>query len=79
MLEERQQHTAVVEVALPSLKVTVIDGDSLTANAWDPTSGDLILSGSDGVRRVYRRFGSAWQTVAEAAEQTRLRSRSSRT
>jgi dipeptidyl aminopeptidase/acylaminoacyl peptidase len=71
VLEERQQHTAVVEVALPSLKVTVIDGDSLTANAWDPTSGDLILSGSDGVRRVYRRFGSAWQTVAEAAEQTR--------
>jgi dipeptidyl aminopeptidase/acylaminoacyl peptidase len=64
--EERENHTSVVEVFLPSRKMTIIDGDSLTATAWNPTTGVLIVSGSSGVRHMYRRSGSAWHAIDEA-------------
>lgn len=74
--EEREKRTSVVEVVLPSQKMMVIDGDSLKATAWNPASGTLVVSGSGGVRRVYRRNGGEWQTIA-GAEATDQRHRSS--
>lgn len=62
--EAREAHTAVVEVALPSRKTTVIDSDPGTATAWNPASGNLVVSGRGGVRRVYHRSGNVWHAVA---------------
>lgn len=61
--EERENHTAVVEIALPSRKLTIVDGEALTATAWNPKTAELVLSGKDGIRRVYKRTGTGWQGV----------------
>lgn len=64
--KEREQHTAVVEVALPSRQMTLVDSDSVTATAWNASTGNLVVSGDGGVRRTYHRRGKVWQAVAGA-------------
>jgi dipeptidyl aminopeptidase/acylaminoacyl peptidase len=63
--KEREEHTAVIDIALPSREMTVIDSDSMTAMAWNPVNGDLVVSGSGGMRHVYRRSRNVWHPVTE--------------
>ncbi|MFP5227306.1 MAG: hypothetical protein ACLGXA_06720 [Acidobacteriota bacterium] len=71
--KDRELHTSVVEVKLPSRQITVIDNDALTAAVWDRTRSELVVSDGDGLRRVYRRSGDIWRAVAGTAAALRHR------
>lgn len=68
----REIHPFVIEVSLSSQKVINVGSEDLTAVNWNPSKGEITLTGrgnTASVRKIYRRRGEAWEETPSQPEE----------